>query len=86
MADNLRFNSDPDVYETDDIYLAAFFMLSACEYISKRKAGAVKVIFKFRNTAGNISALRTAFYSGQAIGKLSDYAQKLRAVKELLHD
>jgi len=84
--DYRRTNSDPDLYEVDDLYFAAFLMLSGCEFVRKRKVGATKIVFTFRNAAGPIGDLRTDFYSGKAVGKLHDYSQKILAVKELLHD
>lgn len=70
--------------ETDDIYLAAYYMYAACKYVGKRKAG-TKVWFKFQNPAGSISELRDQFYTG-AVGRLHDYAQKVIAAKQLLYD
>lgn len=76
---------DETTGETDDIYLAAYYMLAACSFVGKRKVGP-KVYFRFRNNAGPISELRRAFFSGEAQGKLHDYAQKVVAAKQLLHD
>jgi len=76
---------DETTGETDDIYLAAYYMLAGCSFVGKRKVGP-KVYFRFRNNAGPISELRRAFFSGEATGKLHDYAQKVVASKQLLHD
>lgn len=70
--------------ETDDIYLAAYYMYAACTFVGKRKVGP-KVYFQFRNDAGPISELRRAFFSGSAVGRLHDYAQKVIAAKQLLY-
>ena len=78
-------SNDDSLGETDDIYLAAYYMLVGCKYVSKRKVGP-KVYFLFRHDAGPIAQLRTAFFSGEAVGKLHDYAQKVIASKQLLHD
>lgn len=73
---------DPDEYETDDIYLAAFFMLASCTLVCRRKIGN-KVIFVFTNPAGSMSEMRESYYSGKAQVKPHDYAQKLIACKNL---
>lgn len=73
------------VGETDDIYLAAYYMHAGCTFVGKRKVGP-KVYFRFKNDAGPISELRKAFFSGQAVGRLHDYSQKVIAAKQLLHD
>lgn len=73
------------VGETDDIYLAAYYMYAGCTFVGKRKVGP-KVYFRFRNNAGPITELRKEFFSGAATGKLHDYAQKVIAAKQLLHD
>lgn len=74
---------DETIGETDDIYLAAYYMYAACRFIGKRKVGQ-KVYFRFQNPAGPISELRRAFFSGEANGRLHDYAQKVIAAKQLL--
>ncbi len=71
-------------YETDDIYLGAYFMLCGCNLVHKRKVGQ-KVLFTFSNPAGSTVELRSQYYTG-AIGKLHDYAQKVVAMKQLLFD
>ena len=78
-------NQDDDFTETDDIYLAAYYMYAACTFVGKRKVGP-KVYFAFRNTAGPIADLRRAFFSGEASVRAHDYAQKVIAAKQLLHD
>jgi hypothetical protein len=76
---------DDTTAETDDIYLAAYYMYAACKFVGKRKVGP-KVYFRFQNPAGPISELRRSFFSGEATGRLHDYAQKVIAAKQLLHD
>ncbi len=70
--------------ETDDIYLAAYFMYAACTFVSKRNVG-TKVYFRFQNPAGPIADLQKAFYSGAANVRAHDYAQKVVAAKQLLY-
>jgi hypothetical protein len=74
----------PESYETDDIYLGAYFMLCGCHLDHKRRNGQ-KVLFTFSNPTGSITELRSQFYMG-AVGKLHDYSQKVVAMKQLLFD
>lgn len=74
-------------FETDDIYLAAYFMYAGCKYVGKRRVGPQKIYFIFRNDGGDSpSDLRKAFFSGEAVVRAHDYAQKVVAAKQLLHD
>jgi hypothetical protein len=77
---------DDSEMESDDIYLSAFFLLSGCVLVRKRRSGPTKIYFVFSNPAGSIKELRQAFFSGKAIVKAHDYSQKIIAMKELLHD
>jgi hypothetical protein len=73
-----------NTYETDDIYLGAYFLLCGCSIARTRKIGP-KVLWNFMNPAGSISELRQAYYMG-ATGKLCDYASKVVVMKQLCHD
>lgn len=73
---------DPNQFETDDIYLAAYFMVASCQLVCRRKIGN-KVIFVFENHAGSMADIREAYYSGKAQVKPHEYAQKLIACKNL---
>ncbi len=71
-------------FETDDIYLAAYFKYCGCKYVGKRKAG-MKFWFIFRNEGGDgFNELKTQFYSGAAVGKLHTFSQDVVAIKQLL--
>jgi len=76
-------DKDNDTMEIDDIYLGAYFMLCACELVSRRNIGQ-KVLFTFKNPAGSIQDLRRAYYIG-ATGKLNEYAQKVVTMKQLCY-
>lgn len=69
-------------YETHDIYLAAYLILAGCTLKRERKVNARKY-FIFINPAGSIADLRSAYYSGTALVKAHDYAQKVIAMKNL---
>lgn len=73
---------DPTEYETDDIYLAAYFMVASCTLKDRRKRGN-KVLFVFTNPAGSMQEVRQAYYSGTASVKPHEYAQRLIACKSL---
>ncbi len=78
-------NNDYLDYETDDIYLAAYFMVSGCTYKGKKINGK-KVIFIFENIGGSIKTLKSDYYSGVCKVKPYDYAQQVIAMKQLLFD
>ncbi len=71
--------------ETDNIYIGAFFLLSGCTLLRKRREGR-KVIFIFMNNAGSMKDLKDAYYLGSHPVKPHDYAQKIMAMKEMLAD
>ncbi len=71
--------------ETHDIYLAAYLMLSGCILVRKRAQG-MRQFFIFSNPGGPIKELRDAYFSGTALVKPHDYAQKLIACKQLLFE
>jgi hypothetical protein len=73
----------PEELETHDIYLAAYLLLAGCVLSRERKVGARKY-FIFTNPAGSLVELRQAYYSGAAVVKVHDYAQKVIAVKNLV--
>ncbi len=72
-------------YETDDIYLAAYFSIAGCELARRRKQGP-KVWFVFTNIGGSMKELRDAFYIGKAQGSYYSYSQKVIAMKQLCFD
>ncbi len=74
-----------DQYETDDIYLASFFLVCNCVLEKRRKVGN-KVYFVFSNPAGSIKTLREDYYSGKAMVRANVYAQCLINTKKLLFD
>ena len=69
-------------YETDDIYLAAYFKICGCTMERRRKVGN-KVLFVFTNPAGSIKDLREAFYSGKAKVDPHAFQQQIVAMKKL---
>lgn len=72
-------------FETDDIYLAAYFSLSGCEMQRKRRLGA-KVWFIFTNPAGSMKELRETYYSGKGLVKPHVFVQQILAFKALCFD
>lgn len=72
-------------YETDDIYLAAYFNLSGCEMQRKRRMGQ-KVWFIFTNPAGSMKELRETYYSGKGSVKPHMYVQQILAFKAMCFD
>ena len=73
---------DTKEYETDDIYLAAYFMLCGC-IMEKRKKIGNKVLFVFTNPAGSIQELREGYYSGKARVNPHQFQQQIIAMKKL---
>lgn len=73
---------DSDEYETHDIYLAAYLILAGCKMERERRVGQRKY-FVFTNPGGSISELRHAYYTGAAVVKAHDFAQKVIAMKNL---
>ncbi len=71
--------------ETHDIYLAAYFLISGCKMMRRRKQGN-RVYFVFTNPAGSMQDLREAFFSGQAKVAAHQYSQQIIAVKQLCFD
>jgi hypothetical protein len=72
-----------DTLETDDIYLAAYFMVSGCVMEKRRKIG-TKVLFTYSNPAGPMKDLREAYYSGKGLVKAQNFSQAIVSVKQLL--
>ncbi len=72
-------------YETDDIYLAAYFKICGCVMEKRRKVGN-KVLFVFTNTAGSIRELRESYYSGKAKVDPHTFQQSIIAYKKLCHE
>lgn len=68
--------------EVHDIYLAAFLMVAGCVLDKKYRVGP-RVYFVFTNPAGSINELRDSYYSGSALVKAHDFAQRVVAVKQL---
>ena len=79
----MQTHTDP--YETDDIYLAAYFLLCGCVMGKRRKVGN-KVIFVFTNPAGPMNDLREDYYSGKAMVRANAYAMTVVSVKKLCFD
>lgn len=71
-----------DEYETDDIYLSAYLMISGCTLERRRKIGA-KVLFVFTNAGGSIKDLREAYYAGKARVNPHQFSQQVVAMKKL---
>jgi len=69
-------------YETHDIYLAAYLMVSGCDLVRRRRQGA-RVYFVFQNKAGPIEELREAYYSGRAKVVAIRFAQEIISMKQL---
>ncbi len=74
-----------DEYETDDIYLAAYFQIAGCTLERRRKIGN-KVMFVFTNAAGPIKDLRESYFTGRAVVKANLFAQSIVNTKQLLFD
>lgn len=74
-----------ETYETDDIYLAAYFRLCGCSLDKRRKIGN-KVLFVFTNVAGPIRVLREDFYSGRARVDPHAFQQQIVAMKKMCFD
>ena len=72
-------------YETHDIYLAAYLHLAGCQLVRQRRQGARK-FFIFTNSAGPISELRNAFFSGTANVKPHAFSQLVIAYKQMCFD
>jgi len=71
--------------ETHDIYLAAYLLVAGCALVNTKRQG-VRKIFVFSNPAGSLSELRQAYFSGSATVKAHEYAQKVIAMKNLVHE
>ena len=77
---------DPnEEFETHDIYLAAYLMISGCKMVRRRKQGN-RVYFVFVNPAGSIKDLREAYFSGQSKVAAHQYSQTIIAVKNLCYE
>lgn len=74
--------ADTTQYETDDIYLAAYFMLCGCEMVKRKKLGN-KVLFVFTNPAGSMQDLREGYYSGKAKVNPHQYSTQVQAFKKM---
>ncbi len=72
-------------YETDDIYLAAYFLICGCTMDKRRKVGN-KVMFVFSNPAGPMNDLRENYYSGKAMVRANAYSQTIISCKKLCFD
>lgn len=76
--------SEPNtIHETDDMYLAAYYFISGCEYMGRRKVGS-KVIFAFNSPLRPMSELTMDYYSGKAKVCAYDFAQRVTAVKKMI--
>jgi len=75
-------NSENEELETHDIYLAAYLSVAGCNLVRRYRTGP-RVYFVFNNPAGSISDLRQSYYSGSAVVKAHDLAQKIVAMKNL---
>jgi hypothetical protein len=81
----MDITSKEETYETDDIYLAAYFAVCGCKLERRRKQGQ-KVWFVFSNPAGSMIDLRMAYYSNQGVVKARDFAQRVVDMKQLCHE
>jgi hypothetical protein len=72
-------------FETHNIYLAAYFIVSGCKMVRKRKLG-TRVYFVFTSSVGSVQELREAFFSGQAKVPAHQYSQQIIAMKNLCLD
>ena len=77
--------TEPEEFETHDIYLAAYLTLAGCTMKRERRVGQRKY-FVFTNIATPISELRHGYYTGTATVKAHDFAQKIVAMKNLCFD
>jgi len=69
-------------FETNDIYYAAYLMVSGCSLASQRRQG-TRVYFMFKNPIGSFRELRNAYYTGTARVNPHEFSQKIMAVKAL---
>jgi hypothetical protein len=72
-------------FETNDIYYAAYLMVSGCSLAGQRRQGS-RVYFKFKNPIGSFRELKNAYYTGTARVNPHEYSQKLIACKALLFE
>jgi hypothetical protein len=72
-------------YETDDIYLAAYFMICGCVMERRKKLGN-KVLFIFTNPGGSIKDLREAYYSGKAKVSAIQFQHQIVSCKKMCFD
>jgi len=77
--------TEPEEFETHDIYLAAYLTLAGCVMKRERRVGQRKY-FVFTNIATPISELRHGYYTGTATVKAHDFAQKIVGMKNLCFD
>jgi len=77
-------SSDPEqeLFETHDIYLAAYLKISGCEMIKRRREGP-RVHFVFRNLGGSMTEMREAYYSGKGQVAANLFAQEVINFKQL---
>lgn len=82
---NTNLKTETETFETDDIYLGAFFQLCGCIMERKRKQGN-KVFFIFSNNAGSMKELRELYYTGKTTVKPHEFSQQVIAMKRLCFD
>lgn len=73
--------SDPETFETHDIYLSAFFRVRGATMIRVRSQGARK-FFIFSHPTENLKTLRDEYYNG-ATGSFHRYSCELQVMKNI---
>jgi hypothetical protein len=76
---------DTNEIETNDIYFAAFLLISGCELVRERRQGQ-RVYFIFKNIGGSIQDLKRSYFTNEAKVNAHQYSQQIVAVKRLLFD
>lgn len=74
-----------DEVETNDIYFAAYLIVSGCTMIRKRQQGPRRY-FVFTNPGGSLTELRDGYYANSATVKANQYAQQIISMKQLCFD
>jgi|GEM_PF-4108877 len=76
---------EPKVLELTDLQCSAYLStLPSCKYIGTKKDARGRILFCFANCQ-KASEYMNLFFSGQAEGNISNYAQRLKDFKSLLH-
>lgn len=69
-------------YETSDLNLAAYLAMAGCTMVRKRMEGR-RAFFLFQNPGGSMKGMRDAYFSGQGKVSAYQYAQHVKAYKEM---